>query len=108
MEANMLAIGSLGWQEIVIIGAIFLVFFVRNSWMTDAAAAAGGSWTVWDQLGVQAVAVVMAVGYAVVATLVILLLVEKTLGLRTSAKGEMKGLDDHYHGEKGYGMVNPN
>ena len=45
-----------------IIGAIFLVFFIRNSWMENAAAAIGGEWTVWDQLGVQVLAVLIAMG----------------------------------------------
>ena len=91
-----------------IIGALLLVFFVRDSWMESAAAAAGGSWSIWDQLGVQTVAVLMAIGYCVVMTLVILFLVDKTIGLRSSKEAEMKGLDDFYHSERGYGMVNPN
>jgi len=36
-----------------IVGAILLTFFIRDSWMEEAAVAAGGSWTVWQQLGVQ-------------------------------------------------------
>ena len=34
-----------------IVGALFLVFFIRKSWMAEAAVAAGGKWTVWNQLG---------------------------------------------------------
>ena len=37
-----------------IVGAMFLTFFIRPSWMAEAATAAGGNWTVWNQLGVQA------------------------------------------------------
>ena len=44
-----------------ITGALFLTFFIRPSWMAEAAAAAGGTWTVWNQLGVQALAVVIAI-----------------------------------------------
>ena len=51
-----------------IIGAILLVFFIRPSWMADAATAAGGSWTVWNQLGIQALAVTIAIVYAAVMT----------------------------------------
>lgn len=91
-----------------IVGAIFLTFFIRSSWMEDAAIAAGGSWTMFEQLGIQVVAVLIAVVYAAALTFVLLLLVEKTIGLRSSDDSEMKGLDDAYHGERGYGMLNPN
>lgn len=91
-----------------IMGAIFLTFFIRASWMEDAAVAAGGSWTVMQQLGVQVMAVLIAIVYAAALTFVLLLLVEKTIGLRSKDDSEMKGLDDAYHGERGYGMLNPN
>jgi len=89
-----------------IVGALFLTFFIRNSWMEEAALAAGGTWSVMQQFGVQAAAVGIAIGYAAVFTLVILFLVDKVFGLRTKAKEEMQGLDFSYHGEHGYGMVN--
>lgn len=31
-----------------------------------------------------------------------------TMRLRPSAQNEMRGLDNVYHGERGYGMLNPN
>ncbi len=89
-----------------IAGALFLTFFIRNNWMEQAALAAGGSWSVMQQFGVQAAAVGIAIGYAAVVTLVILFLVNKVIGLRTKAEEEMQGLDYSYHGEHGYGMVN--
>ncbi len=89
-----------------IIGAIFLTFFIRKSWMEEAAQAAGGSWTVMQQLGVQVAAVLVAIIYAAVLTLVILIVVNKVIGLRTSNAQEMQGLDFSVHGEHGYGMVN--
>ncbi len=91
-----------------IVGAIFLVFFIRESWMTEAATLAGGSWTVWQQLGVQAIAVLIAVGYAAVGTWVILFVLNKFIKIRSSEEAEMRGLDNQYHGERGYGMINPN
>lgn len=92
-----------------IVGAIFLVFFIRDSWMTEAAAATdAGIWTVWQQLGVQITAVSIAIAYASILSLVILIVLDKTIGLRSKPEGEMKGLDDFYHGERGYGMLNPN
>jgi len=89
-----------------ITGAILLTFFIRNSWMEEAALAAGGTWSVMQQLGVQAVAVLIAIGYAAVGTLVILFLVNKLIGLKATKSSEMQGLDFAYHGERGYGMVN--
>ena len=91
-----------------IIGAIFLVFFIRDSWMQEAASLAGGSWTITQQLGIQIVAILIAIAYAAVGTLVILFVLNKILKIRVSEEGENKGLDHYYHGEKGYGMINPN
>lgn len=89
-----------------IIGAIFLTFFIRRSWMEEAAQAFGGSWSVMQQLGVQLAAVLVAVVYAAVLTFVILIIVNKVIGLRTTNAQEMQGLDFSLHGEHGYGMVN--
>jgi Amt family ammonium transporter len=90
-------------------GAIFLTFFIRDSWMESAAAAAGGSWSLWQQLGIQFTAVIIAITYAAIGTLVILFIIDKIFfGMRSSVESERQGLDDAYHGEHGYGMLNPN
>jgi ammonium transporter, Amt family len=89
-----------------IVGAILLTFFIRKSWMEEAAVAAGGSWSVLQQLGVQIVAVLIAIGYAAVGTIILLFIVDKLVGLRSSETHEMAGLDSSYHGEHGYGMLN--
>jgi Amt family ammonium transporter len=90
-----------------ITGAIMLSFFIRKSWMSDAASVAeGGTWTVMQQLGVQVVAVLISIAYAAVLTLLILILVDKVIGFKSEAKSEMRGLDASYHGEYGYGMLN--
>ena len=91
-----------------IIGAIFLSFFIRHSWMVAAAEKAGGSWTVWQQFGVQCTAVGIAIAYAAIGTLIILYILNKFVKIRASEEAEMKGLDNYYHGERGYGMLNPN
>jgi Amt family ammonium transporter len=88
-------------------GAILLVFFIRPSWMTDAATVAGGSWSVWNQLGIQALAVTIAIVYAAVMTYVLLFALSKFMKFRSSEDDEMAGLDRSYHGERGYGMLNP-
>ncbi len=91
-----------------IVGALLLTFFIRKSWMEDAAAVSESGWGVWQQFGVQVVAVLMAIVYAGLLTYIILLAVNKTVGLRASERSEMAGLDSSYHGERGYGMLNPN
>jgi len=91
-----------------IVGALALVFFIRPSWMADAAAKVGGSWTVWQQLGVQATAVGVTLVYAGLVSFILLFLVEKTIGLRISENDEMSGLDHSMHGEHGYGLINLN
>jgi Amt family ammonium transporter len=90
-----------------IVGSLLLVFFIRKSWMSSAAEAAGGSWTVLQQLGVQVTAVAIAATYAAVLTFFIIFIVNKVLGFRASTEAEMQGLDHSYHGEQGYGMLNP-
>ncbi len=89
-----------------IVGAIFLTFFIRQNWMDQAAIAAGGTWTVQQQLGVQVTAVLVAILYAAVLTLIILVIVQKVVGLRMKNNDEMQGMDFSIHGEHGYGMVN--
>jgi Amt family ammonium transporter len=87
-----------------IVGAILLTFFIRQSWIT----AAGDTWSVLHQLGVQALAVGIAITYAAVGTWIILFVLNKVVRLRATEEAEMKGLDNTYHGERGYGMINPN
>ena len=81
-------------------GAIFLTFFIRESWMADAATIAGGSWSVMQQLGIQALAVVMAIAYSAFGTLVILLVLNRFIKFRSNSEAEMKGLDNYYHGDE--------
>ena len=76
--------------------------------MSEAATAAGGSWTVWNQLGIQALAVGIAVAYAAVMTFVIIYLLNKVIPFKSTEEEEMTGLDKAYHGERGYGMLNAN
>ncbi|MCD6526621.1 MAG: ammonium transporter [Desulfuromonas sp.] len=88
------------------LGVLLLCFFIRDSWMADAAAAAGGSWTAFDQLGVQLVGMGVTITLAVVVTYVLCVLVEKTIGFRIDEQMELEGLDQTLHGEKGYGLTN--
>jgi Amt family ammonium transporter len=91
-----------------IVGALALSFFIRDSWMTDAAAIKGGSWSVWDQFGVQAAAVGIAIAYAALGTIILVYIIDKVFGFKSKPEEEMQGMDHAYHGERGYGMLNPN
>jgi len=90
-----------------IAGAILLTFFIRPSWMAEAVNASGGSWTIWNQLGVQALAVSVSIVFAAVMTFLIIFCLDKVIKLKSTEKDEMAGLDRAYHGERGYGMLNP-
>jgi ammonium transporter, Amt family len=91
-----------------IVGALLLTFLIRPSWMHEAAAsAAGGKWTVWNQFGVQALAVTIAIVYAAVMTFIIIFILNKFIKFKSTENDEMAGLDRSYHGERGYGMLNP-
>lgn len=90
-----------------ITGALFLTFFIRPSWMEEASAAHGGSWTIWNQLGVQTLAVVVAIVFSAVMTFIIIFLLNKVIRFKSTEDDEMAGLDRSYHGERGYGMLNP-
>ena len=89
------------------VGAILLSFFIRESWMTAAAAATeAGTWTVAQQLGVQVAAVSCAALYAGAVTLVLVVAVQKVFGFRADGESELSGLDHSFHGEHGYGLLN--
>jgi Amt family ammonium transporter len=91
-----------------ITGALLLSFFIRQSWMKEASAAVkDGTWTIIDQLGVQALAVAIAIVYAAVMTYIIILVLDKFMKFKSDEASEMAGLDRSYHGERGYGMLNP-
>jgi Amt family ammonium transporter len=90
-----------------IIGALFLTFFIRPSWMQDARLAANGHWALLNQLGVQALAVLITIFYAAGMTFLIVFTLNKIMKFKSSEDDEMAGLDRSYHGERGYGMLNP-
>jgi Amt family ammonium transporter len=90
------------------LGVVLLSFFIRKSWMQGAAAAAGaGGWTVWNQLLVQLTGMAATIALAVIGTIIVYFIVEKSLGFRIDQQMEIEGLDQSLHGEHGYGMVHP-
>jgi Amt family ammonium transporter len=90
-----------------IVGALLLTFFIRPSWMAEAAALKNGMWNIWNQFGIQLLAVGIAVVYASVMTFVIIYFLSKVMKFRSNESEEMAGLDRAYHGERAYGMLNP-
>jgi len=87
------------------LGAVLLTFFIRQSWVANNG---GESWTTMGQLGVQVLGVATTIAYAGLLTIILVVLVDKTLGLRMQPQNEMAGMDHSLHGEHGYGMLNPN
>ncbi|MEL6713146.1 MAG: ammonia channel protein, partial [Planctomycetota bacterium] len=81
-----------------IVGALGLTFLLRDA---PEAGIAG-------QLGHQTVGVLVAGVGSAVGSLVLLVVVEKTVGLRLDESGEFAGMDHELHGEHGYGLLNPN
>jgi ammonium transporter, Amt family len=53
------------------------------------------------QFGIQIYGIVVSAGWSVVGTALVMLLVDKTLGLRVSAQSELVGLDFAEHQHKG-------
>ena len=78
-----------------IVGALLTGVFA----FTPVMGVLGGN---FGQLGKQAVAVVVAIAFAGVGTLLIALFVKKLFGLRVEPQHERDGLDLAIHGERGY------
>jgi len=83
------------------VGVLLLAFFIRKSWMADAGASISG-WSAFNQVGIQAMGMAATIGLAAAATIVICIVVEKTVGFRLDPEMEMNGLDSSLHAEKGY------
>jgi len=58
----------------------------------------------WSQILNQATGVGLAWGISIVGTLLLLFVVDKTMGLRVSPEDEAEGLDLSQHGEEGYDL----
>ena len=69
-----------------------------------AGKAVGGSDGHWGQVGNQLVGVLIAWGFALVGTLVILRVVDLITGLRVTEDQEIEGLDITQHGEEAYNL----
>ena len=86
------------------LGAIGLSFLLRAPTVADFVAK-DPAWTTWKQLGVQAASVAIAAGYAALASIILLVIVDKLVGFRLDTSREMAGMDHALHGESGYGLL---
>jgi ammonium transporter, Amt family len=86
------------------IGALLTGVFASSAInpIFGAGKATGGLEGNWHQLLNQATGVAISWGISIVGTLIILFVVDKTIGLRVSAEDEESGLDLSQHGEEGY------
>jgi ammonium transporter, Amt family len=89
------------------LGVLMLSFFIRDSWMKNAASSANGSWSYFNQLTIQLLGMAATIALAVIGTAIIVFIVEKTIGFRIEEQKEIEGLDQSLHGEHGYGLVYP-
>jgi len=89
------------------LGVLMLSFFIRDSWMKSAASSANGSWSYFNQLTIQLLGMAATIALAVIGTVIIVFIVEKTIGFRIEEQKEIEGLDQSLHGEHGYGLVYP-
>jgi Amt family ammonium transporter len=88
------------------LGVILLSFFIRETWMTEAAAnTESGSWGAFNQLGIQLTGMAATIGIATVGTWIICIIVSKTTGFRIDTEREVTGVDQSLHGEHGYGLI---
>ncbi|MEW5735639.1 MAG: ammonium transporter [Thermodesulfobacteriota bacterium] len=87
-------------------GVLALSFFLRPSFLTHARENVA-NWSALSQLGIQFMGFCATVALAVLATIAICVVVQKTLGFRLDAEKEVAGLDYSLHTERGYGFLDP-
>jgi len=91
-----------------IVGAMCLVFFLREPKLDVIAGVGEVARGVGLQLWYQAKGVGVAIVFAAVLTSVLLVVVDKVFGLKLTGQDELAGMDHSLHGEHGYGLLNLN
>ena len=81
-----------------IVGGLGLVAFLRD--IPDHGVA--------TQFWFQAKGMLVSIGLSAGVTLVLVVLIDKTIGLRLGDAHERAGMDHALHGEHGYGLLNLN
>ena len=82
-----------------IVGGVLLTFFLREGTLGDGQNLMG-------QLWVQTEGIIVSLIYSGVVSFILLILVDKTIGLKVSLKAEKSGMDHSQHGEHAYGLLN--
>ncbi len=80
-----------------IVGTLLVAVFAAEAYGGNA-----GEVNIASQLGVQSLAVVISVVYTAIVSAILLIAIDKTIGLRTTEDSESEGLDTSLHGETGY------
>lgn len=83
-----------------IIGSILTGGFIVPDGLTGIGLA--DSFGGWEQIGIQTIATVFTIAFSAIVTYILFKLVDKTVGIRASAKVEEEGLDIYEHGESAY------
>jgi len=84
-----------------IVGGVALTFVLRPGTLPETQ-------TIMGQLWVQSEGIIISLLYSGIVSYILLVVVDKTLGLKMKAADEQAGLDHSLHGEHGYGLLNLN
>jgi Amt family ammonium transporter len=84
-----------------IVGSILTGVFATRV-ITGADGVQGALYGDWHQLGIQLIATLATIAYSAIMTVALFYLVDKTVGMRVSARVEEEGLDIYEHGEASY------
>ena len=81
------------------VGALLTGIFADASW-----GGAGLERSIGSQLGIQAIGIVATAAYSAIGSLIILKVINATVGLRVTQEEETAGLDLSLHDERGYNI----
>ncbi|WP_297220334.1 ammonium transporter [uncultured Prevotella sp.] len=84
-----------------IIGSILTGVFATRC-VTGEGGAEGVLYGDWHQLWVQTLTTLVSIGYSIVVTYILYVLIDKTIGMRVCRRVEEEGLDIYEHGESAY------
>ncbi len=85
-----------------IVGGIGLTFFLRD--MRGSIFTEGWNTQLWYQVE----GILLSAVYSSTVTLILVVLIDKTVGLRLSDRDQEAGMDHALHGEHGYGLIHVN
>ena len=84
-----------------IIGSILTGVFATRC-VTGEGGAEGALYGDWHQLWVQTLTTLVSIGYSIIVTYILYVLIDKTIGMRVCRRVEEEGLDIYEHGESAY------